>query len=194
MSTPRPATPAMLMASILYRQGAYRDLALERLNALFGPVAVQGPEFAFDQTTYYEAEMGANLRRILVGFAPLVPRESLVECKLATNALEQELADGSGRRRVNVDPGLLTVENLVLATGKNFGHRIYLGKGIYAELTLIYRQGGFSALPWTYPDYASRELQEVLLVMRQHLLAALRRSTAPDPAHGKCRPAADRTR
>ena len=106
----------MLMASILYRQGAYRDLALERLNALFGPVAVQGPEFAFDQTTYYEAEMGA------------------------------------------------------------------------------YRQGGFSALPWTYPDYASRELQEVLLVMRQHLLAALRRSTAPDPAHGKCRPAADRTR
>ncbi len=184
MSTPRPATPAMLMASLIYRQGRWRDLALERLESLYGPVAVRGPELAFDQTRYYEAEMGPGLRRILVGFERLLPRDSLVGCKLAANEIEQELCDPAGRRRVNVDPGLLAVENLVLATGKNFGHRIYLGKGIYAEVTLVYRQGGFASLPWTYPDYASRELQEVLLVMRRHLLAALRRSGGGGPAAG----------
>ncbi len=180
MSTPRPATPAKLMVSILYREVRFRDQALTRLTERFGPVDFQSPELDFTHTTYYEREMGPGIRRILASFAPLVPRETLADTKLATNAIEQILADAGGNRRVNIDPGLVTVENLVLATGKNFSHRIYLGQGIYAEVTLIYRKGGFEALPWTYPDYAGADIQRILVEMRRRLLDALRHQRAGD--------------
>jgi hypothetical protein len=71
-----------------------------------------------------------------------------------TNDLEHEHSS-NGKRVVNIDPGYLLHERFVLATGKNYSHRIYIGKGIYADLTLIYAKGGFKPLPWTYPDYAS---------------------------------------
>ena len=74
-----------------------------------------------------------------------------------------------GRRRVNIDPGLLLRERFVLATGKNFTHRVYLGQGIYADLTLIYRRDAFQALPWTYPDYTDARLQAFLLRARSKL-------------------------
>jgi hypothetical protein len=95
----------------------------------------------------------------------MIAQDRLPEIKLATNAIEQAHAAG-GRRRVNIDPGYLLLERFVLATGKNYSHRIYLGHGIYADLTLIYRQGTFQTLPWTYPDYAEPPLGRFLLAVR----------------------------
>jgi hypothetical protein len=72
---------------------------------------------------------------------------------------------------VNLDPGLLTPENFILATGKNFSHRVYLGNGVFADLTLVYRNGGFHPLPWTYPDYASEEVRSLLRdLRREHMV------------------------
>jgi hypothetical protein len=139
------------------------------------------------------ARSGALLRRIL-GFERLVPQDGLVAVKLATNTLETGHArpadidanihagharpanaqpDGraggqpGGSRRVNLDPGLITLERLVLASGKNFTHRVYLGSGIWADLTLIYnKKTGWVVLPWTFPDYATEDMKRRLTELR----------------------------
>ena len=107
---------------------------------------------AFPYTTYYDNEMGRGIRRQTAGFLNLVAPESLPDIKLRTNEIETSLLR-DGKRQVNIDPGLLSPERFVLATGKNFTHRVYLRDGIYADLTLIYQKGAYRPLPWTYPDY-----------------------------------------
>ncbi len=94
-----------------------------------------------------------------MGFTELVFQDALAEIKHATHKLEQEFSK-EGKRQANIDPGILTAERLVLATGKNLPHRIYLGLGVFANLTFIYRKDSFVPLPWTYPDYVSKEVIE----------------------------------
>ena len=99
--------------------------------------------------------MGQGLLRRFVAFETLVSQDLLADIKHKTIEMENKWAV-SGKRRINVDPGMLTAERLVLATTKNYTHRIYLGKGIFADLTLIYHRGGFKPLDWTYPDYKTQ--------------------------------------
>jgi ribosomal silencing factor RsfS len=101
----------------------------------------------------------------MLAFEDLIQQQALSRVKLATNAIEQAFAHGQ-RRQVNIDPGYLLLERFVLATGKNFSHRIYIGDAIYADLTLIYQKGGFQTLPWTYPDYAAAEMHLFLSQVR----------------------------
>ena len=108
----------------------------------------------FGHSDYYKKEMGNNLKRMVIGFKNLIERDRLVEIKIFTNSLEEQFSI-EGMRTVNIDPGYISGEHLVLATGKGFYHRPYLGKGVYADLTLVYQQNKFRALEWTYPDYAS---------------------------------------
>jgi len=137
----------------------------EALEEAFGPVDMVSRWLPFDFTSYYEPEMGAPLFRRLLVFKPLIAQEELPDIKCRTNRLELAYCDGE-RRRINIDPGYLLLERFVLATGKNFSHRIYIGKSIYADLTLTYSKGGFQTLPWTYPDYASPEIRQFLLQVR----------------------------
>jgi hypothetical protein len=95
--------------------------------------------------------------------------ESLPDIKLYTNELESLFTTG-GQRKVNIDPGLLSEERFILATGKNFTHRIYLREGIYADLTLIYQQDSFRALPWTFLDHQDPSLIHYLNMLRQKLV------------------------
>jgi hypothetical protein len=106
----------------------------------------------------------------MLAFERLIEQEQLAAIKVTTNALELQWAQEK-RRQVNIDPGYLLRERLVLATGKNFTHRIYIGQGIYADLTLIYRRGRFEALPWTYPDYKAENMQIFLTRARNKLIA-----------------------
>jgi hypothetical protein len=108
----------------------------------------------------------------MLAFRPLIAQDRLPEIKQATHAMEQARAV-DGRRRVNIDPGYLLPERFVLATAKNFSHRIYIGQGIYADLTLIYRHGEFHPLPWTYPDYADQPLRRFLRTVRHKYLLDL---------------------
>jgi hypothetical protein len=118
----------------------------------FGPVDTVSAVIPFDYTGYYKEEMGEKLLRQWIGFEELIPAEELPAIKVFTNKLEAGSAQDS-KRIVNIDPGYLTLPNVVLASTKNFSHRIYLGLGIYAEITLIYRRSEFTFLEWTYPDY-----------------------------------------
>lgn len=178
---PQPPRPAKLVAGIVLKEQALLPEVSGELQAAFGGLDVVSPWMAFDYTSYYEKEMGAPLWRRVLAFKALVEQERLAEIKLATNAMEQARAMG-GRRMVNIDPGYLLHERFVLATGKNYSHRIYIGRGIYADLTLIYRGGAYQALPWTYPDYADQPLRGFLRTVRRKYRADLQsQAAAPRP-------------
>ncbi|MDY7035886.1 MAG: DUF4416 family protein, partial [Thermodesulfobacteriota bacterium] len=83
--------------------------------------------------------------------------EVIAGIKLKTNELENSYLEDE-KRRINIDPGYISLERMVLATGKNYTHRIYLARGIYADLSLIFHRGSFRPLKWTYMDYADPEI------------------------------------
>ena len=154
----------LLFMGILSVRG-FPSLLQERLEASFGPVDIITEPFPFTFTDYYVPEMGEGIERFFISFSNLVQPDTLAMIKERTNEIEAEWAD-DGRRSVNLDPGLLSLSSVVLATTKNRSHRIAIGRSLYAELTLIYQNRHFEALPWTYADYRSEEVQEVLLRLR----------------------------
>jgi hypothetical protein len=153
--------------------------AVNALSRLYGTIDLESLIMPFDWTSYYEAEFGKDLKRIFLCLSELVPQDALKDIKHYTCKLEEELSSG-GKRSVNIDPGILTAERLVLATGKNFPHRIYLGGGVYADLTLVYQKGSFCPLPWTYPDYASQEIIEFWNRVRRSYLLASKQTFSSD--------------
>ncbi|MFH1434128.1 MAG: DUF4416 family protein [Pseudomonadota bacterium] len=175
MSEPRKPPPARLVVSIIYGGGgaagepARLEAALARLDEKFGPMDFRSPAMEFTFTDYYNGEMGEGLRRLFVSFKRPVGRETLADIKLFTNGVEKDLCRPDGSRQVNIDPGLLSLENFILATAKNFTHRVYLRDGIFADLTLVYSGKKFNAMPWTFPDYSSDLIQEILAGLRKRL-------------------------
>jgi len=135
------------------------------LGTCFGPVDYRSVHIPFTFTTYYEPEFGRNLVRQFLAFERLVDPGRLAAIKVLTNELEERLGE-LGRRRVNLDPGYMSEAKLVLATTKNHSHRIYIGQGIYAEVTLSWRDRDWRAWPWTYPDYQSEAYLDVLRTIR----------------------------
>jgi hypothetical protein len=168
MSRPKAPLPAKLVIRFLFIDPDVRTKALRVLEGYFGQIDFLTAPGHFPYTDYYDREMGNGLRRLTAAFLDLVQPDSLPDIKLKTNALEDELSR-EGNRRINIDPGILNEERFVLATGKNFTHRIYLRDGIYADLTLIYQKGDFRPLPWTYPDYQEPEFLHYLRVLRKKL-------------------------
>ena len=177
MGDPTSPDPALIVIGVIHSDESALDSAIEKLTAVIGPLRRVGESFPFRWTDYYQEEMGAGLTRCFLASERLVERQWLVELKLLANRIEKELAKEDGSRRINLDPGLMTLENFVLATTKNRGHRIYLRDGIFAEVTLMYVQGKFESLPWTFPDYQSEEVQGVLLGVRREYYHLLRDST-----------------
>jgi hypothetical protein len=163
-----------LVVGQIYREPAAAESCWRELEERFGPLDFLSPVRPFDFTAYYERELGASLLRRWGTFARLLAPDGLTAVKLATNALEDRLRAGD-KRTVNLDPGLLSAERLVLATGKNYVHRLYLGRGIFGDLTLIYARGSFQPLPWTYPDYQDPEAIGMFNRLRERYLLQLRR-------------------
>jgi hypothetical protein len=174
MSAPRSPKPVRLVMSLIYQDQALIDPLMQELRREFGEMELIGQELSFDHTRYYASEMGTELFRRFVAFRDLIARERLPSIKLQTNELEKKFSRAGGGRRVNIDPGYLTPENLILATGKNYSHRVYLNEGIYADLTLIFQDGSYQPLPWTYPDYRSGEIVTLMNTVRSKYLLQLR--------------------
>jgi len=168
MSRPKEPPSVKLLMGLLFCDADVRQRALEALCTCFGPLDFLSRPEPFVYTDYYDAELGEGIKRQLASFLHLVPQDVLPDANGATNRIEADLSF-EGKRRINIDPGLLSEERLVLATGKNYTHRIYLGRGIYADLTLMYQAGSYRALPWTYPDYRSPMMLHYLAVLRQKL-------------------------
>ena len=161
---PHFVTP--LVAMLFGRDEDYAPCVAE-LENLFGPLELESPVYAFEKTEYYRATMGPALRRRFITFKRLADPAALADWKLATNALEERyartLAGGGGvARPVNLDSGYLTGAKLVLASTKDFAHRLYLRAGIFAEITLAFRNGEWLAHEYTFPDYRAPEYHAFL--------------------------------
>jgi len=168
MSKPREPDPAKLIIRFLYSDPGVRLKAVDALLSQFGPLDFLSLSRPFSYTNYYDEELGKGIQRQTASFLNLAAQESLPDIKLRTNEIETGLSR-NGKRLVNIDPGLLSVERFILATGKNYTHRVYLRSGIYADLTLIYQDGSYRPLAWTYPDYREPEFLHYLHVLRKKL-------------------------
>lgn len=173
MSRPAPPKSAKLVIGLFTKHTRLVQPVFERLQDNFGPIDIISPWFAFNWTDYYEPEMGGGLCRRMTAFGPHIHQADLPDIKLYTNAIEADYTT-AGKRQINIDPGYLLAERFVLATGKNYTHRIYLGQNIYADLTLIYQNGRFQDLPWTYPDYTEAQMQDFLSRARNKYLKDLK--------------------
>ena len=191
MARPHPPAPVKLFVGLLSGDPDLFRRARQLLGRAFGAVDCESDHWPFDQTDYYAQEMGAGLQRCFLGFSPLISPDRLAEIKRTTNALEEQIAADcllpDIPRPVNIDPGYLDLTKLVLATTKDRGHRIYLGAGIYAEVTLQYAHNVWQTLPWTYPDYTRPEYHAFFTQLRAQLherrraLDQMRDRPAPSP-------------
>lgn len=168
--------PVKVLVGVLYTDDALLEVARQSLTELLGSIDMESSAVPFDFTDYYRASMGEGLLRRFLAFEELVDPGQLGPLKVRANEIEVQLAalQDAVARPVNLDPGYITGSKLVLASTKDFAHRIYLGGGIYAEVTLLFRHGRWESLPWTYPDYRSEAYQEFLTQVRLRYLHQLR--------------------
>jgi hypothetical protein len=145
-------SPARRVLAVMWRPDFDIEKTLPMINQAFGDFASDTGPFEFSHSGYYEAEMGSGLCKRFIEIKGLQPRDSLADWKLKTTEFEHRF-EAEGKRPLNVDPMLVSMENVVIATSKNFPHRVYLREGVYGDLGLIRRKGGFEALPWSYADY-----------------------------------------
>jgi hypothetical protein len=145
--------PVKLFCALLLAPDIVQAEVEGTLQQYFGSIVLRSQPFPFTQTAYYSREMGENLIRLYVAFAPLLGIAELAAVKHTTNWLESRWTVAPGQRRVNLDPGYVDLAKVVLASTKDHAHRLYIGAGIFAEVTLRYRQRSFQPWEWTYPDY-----------------------------------------
>jgi hypothetical protein len=145
--------PVKLICGVLYIRKLDLTSADQKLISLLGPIDFKSPEFDFIFTDYYAPEMGGDLKKCFYSFGRLIMPDTLPDIKNATIRIESEFAM-DGNRTVNIDPGYLEESKLVLASTKNFSHRIYMRDDIWAEVTMRYARGKFIIHDWTYPDYS----------------------------------------
>jgi hypothetical protein len=168
--------PVKLISGLISNSSDLLEKTKELLQAEYGFLELTSHVFPFDFTRYYEREMGPGLIRQYICFAPLILRERLPEIKIYTNNLERSFTGPGGGRQINIDPGYLTAENMILATTKKASHRPYLQDGIYAEVTYRFIKGSFQELEWTYPDYRQPQSIEFFSRVRdryRHQLAEI---------------------
>ena len=169
--------PVKLIIGILAADQICLNTALEALQAEFGLFDLESDVWPFTQTDYYKQQAGENILRQFVTIEKLIDPGDLVEVKLTTNRIEQDLSQKLALalpRPVNLDPGILEPSKLVLASTKNFSHRIYIGQNIYAELTLSFVKGSWQSYSYTFSDYKGPNYHPFLTKAREKLVGQLR--------------------
>jgi len=173
MGQVREVEPVKLLVGMLSAYpGAFTDAESALADAL-GPVDLRSDLFAHEFTEYYRDEMGHPLVRHFIAMRDLVAPGDLARIKRLTSEVENRMAAGSDwpvLRPVNLDPGYIAPSKLVLASTKDFSHRIYLDDGIYAEITLLYQRGRWKDLEWTFPDFRTPAYHGFFTRVRQRLM------------------------
>ncbi len=164
--------PAFLFLSFLYRSDLHSEESLIYFTQdKFGPGSLfrptQNPLF-----DYYAKEMSHPLARFFFVPQKLMSRDQMLLTKVESLEWERSWSI-DGKRMVNIDVGMLSPENFILATTKNYSHRVYLGEDIFADLTYQFQKGKFHTFPWTYPDYLDQEKIDFLFQERLKLLKLL---------------------
>lgn len=152
----RGREPVLLLMGVLAADAALYEQSKRILIEQWGDLCRESTLQPFAHTRYYETEMGPDILRAFVFFKKWIDPAQLADIKVRTNEIEKQFSQG-GKRRVNLDPGYIELSKLVLASTKNFSHRLYIGQGIYAELTLRFQKDSYTPVEWTYPDYQTPE-------------------------------------
>lgn len=175
MGEPHHHAPVALLLAVITRYEDALAWTVERATSVWGPIALQSPTFAFTETDYYEATMGPNLGKTFLVFERLADPALVADWKILTGEWEAEyarLGRHSEERPLNLDPGYITPAKLVLASTKDHAHRIYLGRGMYAEVTLYYKAGAWQFRDWTFPDYRRADYHAFFTLVRNYLRSA----------------------
>lgn len=165
MAKPTMPVKAKLFIGIITASEEYLTIAENRLTKKFGTIDFKSSEIPFIHTEYYNS-LGRNLFKTLISFKKLIRRERIPEIKLFTNYLENKIS-GNKKRKINIDPGYLTLSNVFLASCKDYFHRVYLSKGVYLENELKYVNKRFEPWDWTYQDYVKPEYLEFFYNVRK---------------------------
>ncbi|OGW23813.1 MAG: hypothetical protein A2X59_10055 [Nitrospirae bacterium GWC2_42_7] len=169
MGRARKPEKAVLFIGSLFSQTDIFIKAMPLLKKEFGDIFFESPVYKWAYTSFYEKELGTPIYRSFVFFSGLFDTSRLPEAKLLTNEIEDIFSDDN-KRKINLDPGYITLAKVVLASTKNYSHRIYLGKGIYADLALIFKKNkGFEPQPYTYNDYKDQKTVEMFSEARNSL-------------------------
>ena len=170
-------SPVKLIVGMITADVSLFTSAGQKLSEQFGEIDLHSAVIPFDYTDYYDGEMGQNLQRQFISFKSLIPADTLAETKIFTNELEEQFFfENTKNRRINLDPGYVSASKMILASTKDHAHRIYLGKGIFAEITLRYYHKTFQPWEWTYPDYRTEEYIDVFNQIRKIYMQQLRES------------------
>ncbi|MBN2753812.1 MAG: DUF4416 family protein [Candidatus Goldbacteria bacterium] len=164
----RQPRPGKLICSLIYLNDEAYTGALTELKNTYGQIDFETPEAPFTNTSYYGDEMGSGLKRRFVSFENPVMPDALAPAKVLTIEIEKKYLNEKGGRIINIDPGFLCQAKLVLASAKNFSHRVYMSQGIYGESTLRFNTNikSYEPWPWTYPDYTQAEIIAVFNKIR----------------------------
>jgi hypothetical protein len=170
--------PVKLIIGILAADHKCLHAAMEATEDKIGKIDLVSDVWPFIQTDYYKDQTGPNILRQFVSIERLIEPGQLAKTKLKTNKLEKRLASRLRLplpRPLNLDPGIIEASKLILASTKNYSHRIYIGRQIYAEVTLIFDKGSWCPLPYTYPDYRQQCYFDFFDKVRTRLLEQLKR-------------------
>jgi hypothetical protein len=169
--------PVKLIIGVLAADEGALAVSVKAISAKFGKIDLTSEVWPFTQTDYYRDETGPNILRQFVSIEKLIDPGKLAKIKHISNKIEQKLARSLKTalpRPVNLDPGFIEPSKLVLATTKNYSHRIYIGYKMFAEVTLIYEKGTWRDFDWTYPDYRQASYQDFFTKVRNRLVEQLK--------------------
>ncbi|MBF0473638.1 MAG: DUF4416 family protein [Nitrospirae bacterium] len=152
MGIPKHPERGLLFSGLLYSDTFVYSQTIPVLKDMFGEIYYESPALSWSHSNFYKEELGLPILRRFIFFDGIYDPSRLADSKLIANNIEQQFSI-DGKRRINIDPGYMTLAKVVLASTKNYSHRIYLDKGIFAELTLINIKGKFQPLLFTYPDF-----------------------------------------
>lgn len=162
----RKVQPVKLFIGFIFKDETAFAKAKSILRGQFGRMDYESEPLAFTYTDYYKAEFGESLTRKFISFQKLISPDALPGIKTNANLIEEKLSK-LARRLINIDPGYLDMPKVILASTKDYRHRVYLGKGIFAEIALFYKGKSFSPWEWSYPDYKSKEYITIFNQIRE---------------------------
>lgn len=154
-----------LVVGLLFSHKAQREHALEEFSTERHTVQRQSPCYAFEETDYYDKEMSPPLWRQFVSFSDVIALEEVVSWKKRSEAVEDRFRQ-ENRRQVNLDPGYLDLHKVVLLSAKSGGHKIYLGRQVWADMVLMKNKGSYENFAWTFPDLRTHKYDEWFLQVR----------------------------
>ncbi|MEW6714194.1 MAG: DUF4416 family protein [Nitrospirota bacterium] len=159
--------PVKIFVGMVSSDAALFEEVGVKLKEMLGDSDLISPAWKWDHTNYYLKEMGVDLKRQFIFFKRLADPGIMPDLKLKTIDIENKYLNSYGGRKINLDPGYLDSARVLLVSGKDFSHRVYIGKGIYGEVTLVYLGNDYQILPYTYPDFKFKEYQDLFKKARR---------------------------